>query len=160
MVTRFAASLPTDICPQPKEAQPLVSRSDIRLIQHLDLSAHGLVRRWLLIGYFPIHLFPHPHVTRSVLDTLLEALQAAGRSTPRRGGLGILCGRCHVRLESAGWKVHAGVGGAETGHTVPFHAAQRVCEVNGKRAPPWRVPTGCGCLMPPRGRQRTATPRR
>jgi hypothetical protein len=28
---------------------------DIRLIQHLDSSAHGLVRRWRLIGYFPIH---------------------------------------------------------------------------------------------------------
>jgi hypothetical protein len=35
-----------------------VSRSDIRLMQHLDSSAHGLVRRWLLIGYFPIHLIP------------------------------------------------------------------------------------------------------
>jgi hypothetical protein len=32
-----------------------VSRSDIRLIQHLDPSAHGLVRRWLSIGYF-LHL--------------------------------------------------------------------------------------------------------
>jgi hypothetical protein len=28
-----------------------VSRSDIRLIQYLDSSAHGLVRRWRLIGY-------------------------------------------------------------------------------------------------------------
>jgi hypothetical protein len=37
-----------------------VSRSDIRLIQHLDSSAHGLVRRWLLTGYFPIHLLPPP----------------------------------------------------------------------------------------------------
>jgi hypothetical protein len=35
-----------------------VSRSDVRLIQYLDSSAHGLVRRWLLIGYFPIHLSP------------------------------------------------------------------------------------------------------
>jgi hypothetical protein len=35
-----------------------VSRSDIRLIQYLDSSALGLVRRWLLIGYFPIHLLP------------------------------------------------------------------------------------------------------
>jgi serine/threonine protein kinase len=31
-----------------------VSRSDTRLIQHLDSSAHGFVRRWLLTGYFPI----------------------------------------------------------------------------------------------------------
>jgi hypothetical protein len=33
-----------------------VSRSDIRLIQYFDSSALGLVRRWRLIGYFPIHL--------------------------------------------------------------------------------------------------------
>jgi hypothetical protein len=38
MVTRFAASLRTDISPQPKEAQPL-SQLDIRLIQHFDSSA-------------------------------------------------------------------------------------------------------------------------
>jgi hypothetical protein len=41
-----------------------VSRSDIRLIQHFDSSALGLVRRWLLIGYFPIHL-PPPHPGQS-----------------------------------------------------------------------------------------------
>jgi hypothetical protein len=35
-----------------------VSRSDTRLIQHLDFSAHGLVRRWRLIGYFPILYYP------------------------------------------------------------------------------------------------------
>ena len=35
-----------------------VSRSDIRLIQYLDSSVHGLVRRWLLIGSFPIPLLP------------------------------------------------------------------------------------------------------
>jgi hypothetical protein len=34
------------------------TRSDIRLIQHLVSSALGLVRRWRLIGYFPIHLLP------------------------------------------------------------------------------------------------------
>jgi hypothetical protein len=35
------------------------SRSDIfGLTQYLDSSAHGLVRRWRLIGYFPIHLLP------------------------------------------------------------------------------------------------------
>ena len=38
-----------------KGSSTTVSRSDIRLIQHLDSSAHGLVRRWRLIGYFPIH---------------------------------------------------------------------------------------------------------
>jgi hypothetical protein len=41
-----------------KGSSTAVSRSDIRLIQHLDSSAHGLVRRWRLIGYFPIHLLP------------------------------------------------------------------------------------------------------
>jgi hypothetical protein len=35
-----------------------LSRSDIRLIQYLDASALGLVRRWRLIGYFPIRLLP------------------------------------------------------------------------------------------------------
>ena len=44
-----------------------VSRSDIRLIQHLDSSAHGLVRRWRLIGYFPIHLFPPAEQTRHIM---------------------------------------------------------------------------------------------
>jgi hypothetical protein len=41
-----------------KGSSTTVSRSDIRLIQHLDSSAHGLVWRWRLIGYFPIHLVP------------------------------------------------------------------------------------------------------
>jgi hypothetical protein len=40
-----------------------VARSDIRLIQRSDSSALGWVRRWLIIGYVFIHLFPHllPH---------------------------------------------------------------------------------------------------
>jgi hypothetical protein len=46
-----------------------VSRSDIRLIQYLDSSALGLVRRWLLIGYFPIHLLPHTIVRWSESQT-------------------------------------------------------------------------------------------
>jgi hypothetical protein len=43
-----------------------VSRSDIRLIQYLDSSALGLVRRWLLIGYFPTHTYYplHPHAAQ------------------------------------------------------------------------------------------------
>jgi hypothetical protein len=41
-----------------KGSSTTVSRSDTRLIQYLDSSAHGLVRRWLLIGYFPTHLLP------------------------------------------------------------------------------------------------------
>ena len=36
-----------------------VSRSDIRFIQHLDSSALGLARRWLLIGHFLILYYPH-----------------------------------------------------------------------------------------------------
>jgi hypothetical protein len=45
-----------------------VSGSDIRLIQYLDSSADGLVRRGaLLIGYFPIHLLP-----RRSNDTVLS----------------------------------------------------------------------------------------
>jgi hypothetical protein len=43
-----------------KGSSTTVSRSDIRLIQHLDSSAHGLVRRWLLIGYFAILHNPPP----------------------------------------------------------------------------------------------------
>jgi hypothetical protein len=42
-----------------KGSSTTVSRSDIRLIQNLDSSAHGLVRRWLLIGYSPILYYPH-----------------------------------------------------------------------------------------------------
>jgi hypothetical protein len=41
-----------------KGSSTTVSRSDIRLIQHFDSSAHGLVRWWRLTGYFPIHLLP------------------------------------------------------------------------------------------------------
>jgi hypothetical protein len=42
-----------------KGSSTTISRSEIRLIQHLDSSPLGLVRRWLLlIGYFPIHLLP------------------------------------------------------------------------------------------------------
>jgi hypothetical protein len=46
--------------PAAQGSSTTVSRSDIRLTQHLDSSAHGLVRRWLLIGYFPILYNPHP----------------------------------------------------------------------------------------------------
>jgi hypothetical protein len=41
------------------ERKPAVSRSDIRLIQYLDSSAHGLVWRWRLIGYFLILYYPN-----------------------------------------------------------------------------------------------------
>jgi hypothetical protein len=41
-----------------KENSTTFSRSDIRLIQYMDSSAHGLVRRWRLIGYFLIHYYP------------------------------------------------------------------------------------------------------
>jgi hypothetical protein len=54
-----------------------VSRSDIRLIQHLDSSAHGLVPRWRLIGCFLILYYPDahsaPHRTASHLVHALSA---------------------------------------------------------------------------------------
>jgi hypothetical protein len=47
--------------PAAKGSSTTVSRSDIRFIQHLDSSAHSLVRRWLLMAislstYYPAHL--------------------------------------------------------------------------------------------------------
>jgi hypothetical protein len=46
-----------------KGSSTTVSRSDIRLIQHLDSSALGLIRRWRLIGYFLILYYPiYPHM--------------------------------------------------------------------------------------------------
>jgi hypothetical protein len=60
MVTRFAASLRTDNCPQPKEAQPL-SQLDIRLLQHFDSSAL-VVWRWCLTGYLLILNYPQIEV--------------------------------------------------------------------------------------------------
>jgi hypothetical protein len=54
-----------------KGSSTTVSRSDIRLIQHLDSSAHGLVRRKLLIGYFPIHLLTTPaHPYKSIAELI------------------------------------------------------------------------------------------
>jgi hypothetical protein len=53
---------PVTLCPQPKEAQPL-SQLDTRSIQHFDSTACGLmVRRWRLIGYFPILYYPQLEV--------------------------------------------------------------------------------------------------
>jgi hypothetical protein len=46
-----------------KGSSATVSRCDIRdirLIQYMDSSALGLVRRWRSIGYFPIHVFYFP----------------------------------------------------------------------------------------------------
>jgi hypothetical protein len=56
------------------------SRSDIRLIQYLDSSAHGLVRRWLLIGCFPIHLNP-PIAPRPPVRALVARMEERRRST-------------------------------------------------------------------------------
>jgi hypothetical protein len=58
MVTRFAASLPTDICPQPKEAQPLphALTSDDEVVSTGVLTCVGeaaaavLVRRGRVLG--------------------------------------------------------------------------------------------------------------
>jgi hypothetical protein len=68
-----------------------VSRSDIRLIQHLDSSALGLVRRWLLIGYFLILYYPPPPPRRKFRGGAVVAGAAAGGGVPRtvrRGGGG------------------------------------------------------------------------
>jgi hypothetical protein len=46
-----------------KGSSTTVSRSDIPINSTFGLSAHGLVRRWLFIGYFPIHLKPPPHLS-------------------------------------------------------------------------------------------------
>jgi hypothetical protein len=43
-----------------KGSSATVSRSDIRIIQHLDSSALGLVRRWLLIGAVSLSTYPPP----------------------------------------------------------------------------------------------------
>jgi hypothetical protein len=51
-----------------------VSHSDIRLTQHLDSSAHGLVRRRRLIGYSPRVYSPHPLITPATV--LLSCLQS------------------------------------------------------------------------------------
>jgi hypothetical protein len=61
MVTRFLASLRTDNRPQRKEARPL-SHALTSDGYNSVTPRHGLVRRWLLIGYFPIHLLPRPSV--------------------------------------------------------------------------------------------------
>jgi hypothetical protein len=46
-----------------KGSSTTVSRSDIRLIQYFDSSAHGLVRRWRLIGCFPILYYSPLHIS-------------------------------------------------------------------------------------------------
>ena len=68
-----------------------VSRSDIRLIQYLDSSALGLVRRWLLIGYSPTHLLPPAALTLVACAELGRAVRgrdAAGAVPQRRGHQG------------------------------------------------------------------------
>ena len=56
MVTRFAAFPTHGQLSAAKGSSTTVSRSDVRLIQHLDSSALGSVQRYLFIGYFAIHL--------------------------------------------------------------------------------------------------------
>ena len=58
-----------------------VSRSDIRLIQHFDSSALGLVRRWLLIGYFP---FPHHYLTPTYICLTSPALRWSTQARQHR----------------------------------------------------------------------------
>jgi hypothetical protein len=56
VVTRFAAHTPPRTTVRSERKLDHCLTLGIRLIQYLDSSAHGLVRRWLLIGCFPIHL--------------------------------------------------------------------------------------------------------
>jgi hypothetical protein len=44
---------PPQVAPPPPRKLNHFLTPDIRSIQHFDSSAHGLVRRWLFIGYFP-----------------------------------------------------------------------------------------------------------
>jgi hypothetical protein len=62
MVTRFAASSTRGRLSAAKGSSATVSRSDIRLIQHLGFSAHGLVRRWRLAVSSSTYLLPAPPV--------------------------------------------------------------------------------------------------
>jgi hypothetical protein len=58
--------------PPPLPERKLDHCLKLRLIQHLDSSALGLVRRWLLIGYFPIHVLPPTRVTTTSHTRLQE----------------------------------------------------------------------------------------
>jgi hypothetical protein len=83
-----------------------VSRSDIRLIQHL-YSAHGLVRRWRLIGYFPIHLLPP---AQHACQCWVGCSQCSNERVLRGGGAGTydadeafpVAGLRHARLKGGG----------------------------------------------------------
>jgi hypothetical protein len=68
-----------------KGSSTTVSRSGIRLIQHLDSSALGLVRRWLLIGGFPssTHYPPHTCVGQHASTPLREDELAHPAGTQR-----------------------------------------------------------------------------
>jgi hypothetical protein len=84
--------------PRPRDFAPRrwVSRSDIRLIRHLDSSALGLVRRWLLIGYFPTHYQPAGgNLTKSGVPA--NPGPRLGRSTCSRVSSGACCTRCASR---------------------------------------------------------------
>jgi hypothetical protein len=65
-----------------KEARPLSHALDIRLIQHFDSSALGLVRRWLLIGYFPIHLLSPASRRKLTGEGVGSALQLGAWRAP------------------------------------------------------------------------------
>jgi hypothetical protein len=65
-----------------KGSSTTVSRSDIRLIQHFDFSAYGLVRRWLFIGYFLI--LYSPNRVGGVSYALVETTKGDGQELPAR----------------------------------------------------------------------------
>jgi hypothetical protein len=82
-----------------------VSRSDIRLIQYLDSSALGLVRRWRLIGYFPIRLLPPQRLRRRARRAVGERSAERPRGTMhceprgRRNGAGRVRRGTHEKVD-------------------------------------------------------------
>ena len=60
-----------------KGSSTTVSRSDIRLIQLLGSSAHGLVRRWRLVGYSLSTLITLPPAPRAHAFTTRQPAPAA-----------------------------------------------------------------------------------
>jgi hypothetical protein len=66
-----------------KQSQPLsrAALNNIRLTQHFDSSALGLVSRWLLIGYFP---FPHHYLTPTYICLTSPALRWSTQARQHR----------------------------------------------------------------------------
>jgi hypothetical protein len=88
-----------------KGSSTTVSRSDTRLIQYLDSSARGLVRRWRLIGYFPNPRF-NPEIPKSH-DSQSAGTPARVREVQCRVVWGEGCAT--RRCSEGGWSCSTGV---------------------------------------------------